>query len=164
MGVDCLRSLAKDINGLGGVIKFNYGDIIDILEKLHSDYKINSIICNEETGLQWSWERDKLAAKWCETNRIDFIEHPSNGVIRKLKTRDDWKKHRDQRISSSLIPRPEKLPAPEDCQSDAIPNMEELGLTAKQLTDRPIPGEAAAIDTLKSFLEERGRGYRKRHV
>ena len=136
--LDCLRSLAKDINGLGGVIKFNYGDIIDILEKLHSDYKINSIICNEETGLQWSWERDKLVAKWCETNRIDFIEHPSNGVIRKLKTRDDWKKHRDQRISSSLIPRPEKLPAPDDCQSDAIPNMEELGLTTRQLTDRPI--------------------------
>ena len=66
-----------------------------------------------------------------------------------------------QRIGSSLIARPEKLPAPEDCQSDAIPTMEKLGLTAKQLTDRPIPGEAAAIDTLKSFLEERGRGYRK---
>ena len=159
--LDCLRSLAKDINGLGGVIKFNYGDIIDILEKLHSDYKINSIICNEETGLQWSWERDKLVAKWCETNRIDFIEHPSNGVIRKLKTRDDWKKHRDKRISSPLIPRPERLLALESCQSDAIPTMEELGLTTRQLIDRPIPGEAAAINTLKSFLEERGRGYRK---
>ena len=22
-------------------------------------------------------ERDKLVAKWCETNRVDFIEHPS---------------------------------------------------------------------------------------
>ena len=43
----------------------------------------------------------------------------------------------------------------EDCQSDAIPTMQELGLTTKQLTDRPIPGEVAAIDTLNSFLEER---------
>ena len=106
--LDCLRSLAKDINGLGGVIKFNYGDIIDSLEKLHSDHQIKSIICNEETGLQWSWERDKLVAKWCEYNRVEFTEHPSNGVIRKLRTRDDWKKHRDKRISSPLIPKPVK--------------------------------------------------------
>ena len=66
-----------------------------------------------------------------------------------------------KRISSSLIARPEKLLAPESCQSDVIPTMEELGLTTRQLIDRPIPGEAAAINTLKSFLEERGRGYRK---
>ena len=60
-----------------------------------------------------------------------------------------------------LIPRPEKLLAPESCQSDVIPTMEELGLTTRQLIDRPIPGEAAAINTLKSFLEREAEAIEK---
>ena len=33
--LDCLRSLSKDIHQLGGVIKFNYGNIFEALEKLN---------------------------------------------------------------------------------------------------------------------------------
>ena len=68
--LDCLRSLAQDIEGLGGVIKFNYGNIIEALEKLHHEYDIDSIIANQETGLQWSWDRDKQVAEWCKFNKV----------------------------------------------------------------------------------------------
>ena len=159
--LDCLRSLAQDIEGLGGVIKFNYGNIIKALEKLHHEYDIDSIIANQETGLQWSWDRDKQVAEWCKFNKVKFVEYPSNGVVRKLKTRDDWKKHRDKRISADLLPKPTTLPSPAGCHSDEIPTMEDLGLTSVKLENRPIPGEAAALSTLTSFLNERGRGYRK---
>ena len=159
--LDCLRSLAQDIEGLGGVIKFNYGNIIEALEKLHHKYEIDSIIANQETGLQWSWDRDKQVAEWCKFNKVKFVEYPSNGVVRKLKTRDDWKKHRDKRISADLLPKPTTLPSPAGCHSDEIPTMEDLGLTSVKLENRPIPGEAAALSTLTSFLNERGRGYRK---
>ena len=59
--LDCLRSLAADIEKLGGVIKFNYGNIIEPLEKIHQKYTIDTIIANEETGLQWSWNRDGVS-------------------------------------------------------------------------------------------------------
>ena len=159
--LDCLRSLTKDIDGLGGVMRFNYGNIIEALEKIHQEYTIDTIIANEETGLQWSWNRDKLVAEWCDFNRVDFVEHPSNGVIRKLKTRDDWKKHRDKRVSAELLPRPSELPAPSGCHSDEIPTMKTLGLASRKLANRPIAGEKAALATLNSFLNERGRNYRK---
>ena len=97
--LDCLRSLSKDIDQLGGVIKFNYGNIFEALETLNLEYDIDSIIANEETGLKWSWDRDKQVAEWCDFNRVKFVEHPSNGVVRKLKNRDNWKKYRDK-ISS----------------------------------------------------------------
>ena len=159
--LDCLRSLSKDIQQLGGVIKFNYGNIFEALEKLNLEYDIDSIIANEETGLKWSWNRDKQVAEWCDFNRVKFVEHPSNGVIRKLKTRDDWKKYRDKRVSAQLFPRPSSMPSPSGSQSDEIPTMKELGLDSRSLEYRPIPGEEAALSTLKSFLNERGRGYRK---
>ena len=81
--LDCLRSLSKDIHQIGGVIKFNYGNIFEALEALNLEYDIASIIANEETGLKWSWDRDKQVAEWCDFNRIKFVEHPSNGVVRK---------------------------------------------------------------------------------
>ena len=132
--LDCLRCLSKDINSLGGVMKFNYGDVVEYLQQLNQQYGINSLLSNEETGLMWSWDRDKAVAKWCQQNGVDFIEHPSNGVVRKLKSRDDWKKYRDERVSAQLIKQPSKLLAPDNCPSDNIPEIEELGLTAREIT------------------------------
>ena len=159
--LDCLRSLSKDIDQLGGVIKFNYGNIFEALETLNLEYDIDSIIANEETGLKWSWDRDKQVAEWCDFNRVKFVEHPSNGVVRKLKNRDNWKKYRDKRVSAELFPRPSSMPSPSGSRSDEIPTMKELGLDSRSLEYRPIPGEEAALSTLNSFLNERGRGYRK---
>ena len=159
--LDCLRSLSKDIDQLGGVIKFNYGNIFEALETLNLEYDIDSIIANEETGLNWSWDRDKQVAEWCDFNRVKFVEHPSNGVVRKLKNRDNWKKYRDKRVSAELFPKPSSMPSPSGSRSDEIPTMKELGLDSRSLEYRPIPGEEAALSTLNSFLNERGRGYRK---
>ena len=39
--------------------------------------------------------------------------------------------------------------------------MDELGLDSRVLENRPEPGESAALATLNSFLNERGRNYRK---
>ena len=50
---------------------------------MNLEYDIDSIIANEETGLKWSWDRDKQVAEWCDFNRVKFVEHPSNGVVRK---------------------------------------------------------------------------------
>ena len=79
--LDCLKSLSKDITSLGGVMKFNYGNIVEFLQQLNQQYGINSLFSNEETGLMWSWERDKEVAIWCQQNDVDFIEHPSNCLL-----------------------------------------------------------------------------------
>ena len=124
-------------------------------------YNIHTIYGNEESGLQWSWNRDKSVAKWCNENDVLFEEFPSNGVIRRLRSRDDWKALRDRRIDSSLVEAPQRIRAPDNVQSDAIPHASELGFEVRELHLRPEPGESAAMDTLFSFLDERGRGYRK---
>ena len=53
------------------------------------------------------------------------------------------------------------MPSPNGSRSDEIPTMKELRLDSRSLESRPIPGEEAALSTLNSFLNERGRGYRK---
>ena len=50
-------------------------------------------------------------------------------------------KHRDERVSAQLIKQPSKLLAPDNCPSDNIPEIEDLGLTARALQYRPMPYE-----------------------
>ena len=41
--------------------------------KIHQKYTIDTIIANEETGLQWSWNRDKLVADWCDLIKLILL-------------------------------------------------------------------------------------------
>ena len=159
--LDCLRTLKSDIESIGGVLLFSYGDIIEKIEEIHHTHKIVAIYGNEETGLQWSWDRDKAVAKWCESQGVKFSESPTNGVIRRLKSRDNWKRQRDSRMEVSVIEPITQIVAPDGLNSDHIPTITELGMIARPLAHRPNPGESAAIEVLQSFLEERGRTYRK---
>ena len=159
--LDCLQVLKSDIESIGGVLLFNYGDVVEKIEEIHQMNRIEAIYGNEETGLQWSWDRDKAVAKWCESQGVKFSESPTNGVIRKLKTRDNWKHQRDSRMEVSVIEPIGEIIAPFGMNSDQIPTLTDLGMIARPLIHRPEPGESAAIDVLQSFLEGRGRTYRK---
>ena len=159
--LDCLNQLRIDVEKRGGAVLFRFGPVLESLNELHERYGIEAIYGNEESGLQWSWNRDKQVAEWCLHQDIEFIEFPSNGVIRGLVSRDDWKALRDRRMKCSLIEVPLRLSTVKDLHSDPIPHASEFGFVVRDLQYRPEPGESAAMETLFSFLDERGRGYRK---
>ena len=158
--LDCARELGKSLGELGGKLLFNFGNVVEKLSQIHAQYEISSIFSHEETGLDWSWKRDKSVTKWCKENGASFTEYPTNGIIRGLRSRDNWKGKRDARVSSELINRPIIIKSPEDLKSDIIPDAEGIGISSRELVDRPIAGEKAAISVLFSFLDERGRKYR----
>jgi len=159
--LDCLKQLRKSLESIGGKLLFHYGSVLDKLNAIHQEYEIKNLFSHEETGLQWSWDRDKLVATWCQKNKIEFIEYPSNGVVRRLITRDNWKRLRDSRVNSEMVETPKKIISPVDLISSEIPELTELNIHSRQLKDRPKPGEKAALSVLYSFLDERGRDYRK---
>lgn len=159
--LSCLEKLKIELESLGGKLIFNYGNIIDKLDEIHTSLDIKNIYCNEETGLKWSWDRDKLVSEWCKKKLINFLEFPTNGIIRRLRSRDNWKKYRDERVNQDIVQSPSKIYSPNDLISDKIPVIEDLGIFSRELIYWPEPGEKAAFDTLFSFLDERGRGYRK---
>lgn len=159
--LDCLKELRRSLESIGGRLLFHYGEVVDVLSQLHKNHNITQVYSNEETGLQWSWERDKQVAHWCTSNEVGFTEFPTNGVIRGLKSRDDWKKQRDARITSDCLDTPVQMVAPEGLESSEIPSVFEFGIEQRDLIQRPMPGEKAAMNELFSFLDERGRTYRK---
>ena len=111
--LDCLKSLQKDLGVIGGKLLFNYGNIVEKLDELNKTFNISHVIGNEETGLQWSWDRDKDVAYWCRKNNVEFTEFPSNGIIRGLQSRDNWKRLRDQRMNQEIIDPPTSIKSPQ---------------------------------------------------
>ena len=151
--------LSKSLEEIGGSLHFATNDMITKLEKINLEYQISRLLSHEETGNSWSYQRDKLVHNWCRNQSIDWIEYPTNGVIRKLEDRDLWKRKRDSRMRENLYQPPEITNCVE-FQGD-VPTFGTLGIKPRKLTNYPTPGQSAAFRRLDSFLNEEAKQFQR---
>lgn len=156
---DCLSELQSDLMKLGQGLVIRSGDVVDVLKTLSSRYEIETIFAYEESGNRWTYKRDKRVIAWCNEAVIPFEAYPCNGVVRRLKSRDDWSKIRNARMAGDIIPKPEYLNLVSEIDLGTIPPKDDplFGDEVPGITQ--TGGRRAAIQELKSFLEERGREY-----
>ncbi len=105
---ESLKSLGEGLNELGLKLEIQYGEVTEILQMLNCEYTLQKIFSHEETGDLKSYQRDMRVKKWCQCNQVNWIQYPTNGVIRGLKDRNLWSKYWRQRVGSPIIatPRP----------------------------------------------------------
>ena len=106
---DSLIELRKELKKLGQSLIVRLGSVTDIFNELSKQFNIISIYAHEETGNQWTYDRDLNVKKWSNEKNIPLIEYPTNGIVRNLKNRDDWSKIRNLRMKENLIPKPVSL-------------------------------------------------------
>ena len=152
------RALLDQVNEMGGTMQIHVGRPTEILDQLHAGFSVTSLHSHEETGLQWSWDRDKRVASWCEANGVVWNEHPCNGVVRRLTDRDRWNSIRNRRMVQPLIQAPEVLP--KHSTLTCIDQSEGLFPCYSELVRTPLkPGEKHARVWLDSFLSTRFDAY-----
>ncbi|MEM8844468.1 MAG: deoxyribodipyrimidine photo-lyase, partial [Pseudomonadota bacterium] len=156
---DCLTELREDCSQLGQCLIIRVGETIDVFDRLHDDYQINGIYVHEETGNGWTYQRDKDVIQWCAHHSVELHEYPCNGVVRHLKDRDGWSKIRNKRMSEDLIPKPRSLTPVQDVDIGQFPSKDDSMFGSKVPGVTQTGGRRAAIQTLKSFLSERGCEY-----
>jgi deoxyribodipyrimidine photo-lyase len=156
---DCLQELREDCLKLGQPLIVRIGEAVNVLNQLNAEYAIQGIYSHEESGNDWTYQRDKAVINWCKNYKKPFHESPCNGVVRRLKSRDEWSKVRNARMAQDLIPKPKRLVPLLDIERGIIPPKDD------PLFGAPVPGitqtggRRRAIQTLKSFLDERGKHY-----
>ena len=155
--LDCAIDLSKNLEKSGGSLHFKFGNILEILQKINDEFGIDRLLSHEETGNSWSYQRDKDVLKWCKTNNIIWTEFPNNGVIRNLKNRDVWTKERNLRMLTPLSEAP--IITNSITNNEKIPKISDMGIKPRQLENRPIPGEEAALNKLQNFLNMSGERY-----
>jgi deoxyribodipyrimidine photo-lyase len=157
---ESLVELRKALAVLGQPLCIMLGNAVPVLEMLRQRHGIAALWSHEETGNGWTYERDKAVAAWAKNAGIPWHEARQFGVVRRLRSRNGWAAAWDRDMAEPVTVPPEALtPLAGDFPS-RIPAADELGLAPDPCPKRQPGGRTAALSTLHSFLNQRGRSYR----
>jgi deoxyribodipyrimidine photo-lyase len=157
---ESLEDLDMALKARGSRLVVKFGEAVEILSNLHASIGIASLHAHEETGLLWTYDRDRDVRRWTRRAGICFIEHRQHGVWRALKTRDGWAARWEAMMRAPLMHAPAGL-RHADVENDDRPDAPGLGLDHDPCPERQRGGRIEAIDLLKTFLSQRGRPYRR---
>jgi deoxyribodipyrimidine photo-lyase len=164
---DALDELHAALGVRGGALLELHGALPDVFAALHATLPFAAIWAHEETGNALSYARDRRVRAWARAAGIAMHELPSNGVVRRLDTRDGWAEHWQRRMRARQVVTPTHITAPPASVRQAAVE----ALRAQRVTTAPerMPpwadwqrgGESRAHDMLQSFLSARGQDYRR---
>ncbi|MFN4122552.1 MAG: FAD-binding domain-containing protein [Flavobacteriales bacterium] len=101
---ESLMGMQSELMAKGKSLQIVHGEALKIFREIHEKYSIRHIYAHEETGIAITYERDKKVAQFCNEQDIEFIEYQCNGVIRRLKNRQDWAKRWEQFMQMPVEP------------------------------------------------------------
>lgn len=154
-----LGELRRDLARLGQPLVIRIGAVLEVLDRLRQDYTLLALHSHEETGTDWTYQRDRQVACWCRSAGIPWYEYPSNGVVRRLPSRDVWAELRQQRLEVPPWPAPARLIPVPDLDPGELPGKNHPLFGPPMAGVAPKAGRQAALATLTSFLEQRSRTY-----
>lgn len=156
-----LCELREQLALLGQSLIVRSGDAVKVLNDLRVQIPYLNLLSHEETGTRWTRTRDQRVSEWCKSVGIHCCEFPSNGVVRGLKSRDNWAALRDQRMREPLCPSPVKIAGVPNLEAGEIPKCPESGLEEKEFAQCATQegGRTHGLKTLASFLDHRARYY-----
>lgn len=158
---ECLQSLQRDLSALGLHLVTRVGDAVDVLTALKRDYGTFTLWSHEETGNDASYARDKHVAAWCRAHAITWHESPSAGVVRRLKSRDEWSRIWTRRMREGPLTAPTGVTAAAaSVSSHGIVPVDRLPVCGQDKPLRQRGGRDIALADLESFFKSRGQHYR----
>ncbi len=158
---ECLTELRRDLAALGQPLVVRSGDAVAVLDAIRETHGIAALWSHQETGNGWTFARDRRVAAWARSHAIAWHEPRQHGVTRRLASRNGWARDWDQLMAEPLRPPPAALmPVPID-DLGHVPGVRDFGLADDACPQRQSGGRTAAIQTLESFLTERGLPYRR---
>lgn len=156
---DSLQELDKQLLQLGGSLIIRTGDVVDVLESIKNQHGKFTLWSHEETGNDWTYQRDKAVLAWCRARGINWHETPSNGIVRRLASRDEWAKIRMQRMSQPIIQPPTAITVPKQVLTEPLPAKDDRQFGEAIAHHVQTGGRSAAEKVLNSFLKERASQY-----
>lgn len=157
---ESLLELRDALAQLGQPLIVRVGEALPVLQQFAAEFRF-TLWAHEETGNALSYARDKQVRCWLREARIERHELPSNGVIRRLPSRDAWARLWEARMHEPVAPTPKRLLPVSNVAPGAIPTHADLGLPSDaRAAALQHGGETQAHAVLNSFFEERGQWYR----
>ena len=90
---------------------------------------------------------------------VSSHEFPTNGVVRRLRSRDDWSKIRNSWMAENISAKPNRLVPKPRCRSDSLPEKDDLMFGATPIDKVQKGGRQEVVVDLRSFLNHRCQQY-----
>ena len=160
---ECLRDLASGLEKIGGSLLIAEASSAEsVLEVLFERYEIAELLCHQETGNAWTFDRDKRVFRLCRERGIPVVEFLQNAVLRGSEAPRE--KPQLQAFWRGWITAPQ-IPVPDFWRNPtAMPSgLMDPNLSTPTDVSRQRGGERLALGLLESFRGERcllHQGYR----
>lgn len=158
---ESLMDLQKNLKEKKAKLFIIQKETTEVFEFLNKKFSIKTLFSHQEIGNEISYGIDRKITDFCKDNTIIWREFQTNGIIRKLKSRNGWNKRWEVRMREKpfLITK----------QNWNTIDKEEINLFGEEIPNTwTIPnnnfqpgGESYAWKYLKTFLKERHVNYSK---
>lgn len=140
------------------------GNFIDFLKACQEHFIIKGLYSSQESGIQWTFDRDKAVQIFLKKMQIPWLEYSTEGIRRAVFNRNNWFANWFEYMHTS-IPQTDytkvnfvSVPNALKKQFDATAFTKTF-TTSNQESNFQIGGERLGLKTLKSFLERRYESY-----
>lgn len=153
---ESLAELASNLASAGAPLVARRGDAVEVFDDLRRQIGQVALWSHEETGDAWTFARDRRVAAWARARGIAWTELPPAGVVRRLRSRNGWAARWNRTMARAILPIPALRPAAPVPSDPVAPP-----LGADHCPERQPGGRREGETLLVSFLERRGRDYRR---
>ncbi len=162
---ESLRELRASLAALGQPLLVRVGEATKVLQGLHEAAPFAALWAHEETGLAWSFARDRAVRAWAQSRGIPFTELPQHGVVRgyaaRYPSRAAWSARWEERMRGPALAPPAALRPVPDLAHGSLPTHQQLGLPPDDRLERQAGGESAGLALRDAFLGGGAAGYRR---
>jgi deoxyribodipyrimidine photo-lyase len=136
-------------------------DALAVFKCLSEQFVIQKVFSYQESGVQKTYDRDKILKKYFLETGTKWIEFQRDGIVRGIKNREGWDKKWFEYMSTSLIEN-QFVEKPKLLWENLYPISQPL-MTILQLKDKNVQpgGELYARKYMDPFFKERGKNYTK---
>lgn len=78
-------------------------EMVPLLQAIHQNWSVSHLYSHQETGLQWSFERDLAVRNWCGQVGVRWQEYAQHAVQRGQQGRHQWQRQAREFINSAPI-------------------------------------------------------------
>lgn len=99
---ESVTDMQRRLSAYGGTVHIFHNEAMPVFSWFAERYDVRQLLSHEETGNRITYDRDIAVQQFCESRNIVWHESPTNGVVRKLKSRAAWQKIWEARMSSPI--------------------------------------------------------------
>ena len=89
---DSILSLDQALSECGQPLWTAIGQVEEVFDRLHRRYQFQTLVSHQETGPDWTFQRDRRVKQWCKDRGVTWTEYRQHGVVRGLRERQGWAK------------------------------------------------------------------------